>query len=214
MMDPAAEIEFHPVHNEAHSSKARGTGTNPNMGGASNKSSTVKDKKKLPKVNAWEQFEVNQFKVRNQEPGHIIAKLKQLTASDIPFQGELPPDDDMDSTDPLDSFMYAFVKIVNDKSINWTNDVRRGIHLATHTRTDFCEKMLTFICHHQKLEQAFRDSVDFFMESLTNVVRLEDENKTMNKEIESLLNLKEDSIVVKFKLEQRLKEQLQNSEKI
>ena len=120
----------------------------------------------------------------------------------------------MDSTEPLDSFMYAFVKIVNDKSINWTHEVRRGIHLATHTRTDFCEKMLTFICHHQKLEQAFRDCVDFFMESLTNLVRLEDENKRMNEEIESLLNLKEDSIVVKFKLEQRLKEQLQNSEKI
>ena len=56
------------------------------------------------------------------------------------------------------------------------------------------------------MEQAFRDCVDFFMESLTNLVRLEDENKRMNAEIESLLNLKEDSIVVKFKLEQRLKE--------
>ena len=52
------------------------------------------------------------------------------------------------------------------------------------------------------------------MESLTNLVRLEDENKRMNAEIESLLNMKEDSIVVKFKLQQWLKEQLNNSEKI
>ena len=40
------------------------------------------------------------------------------------------------------------------------------------------------------------------MESLTNLVRLEDENKRMNAEIESLLNLKEDSIVAKFNLHQ------------
>jgi hypothetical protein len=28
------------------------------------------------KVSAWETFEVNQFKVRNQQPGQIIDKLK------------------------------------------------------------------------------------------------------------------------------------------
>ena len=203
-------IQFHPPPEEGGKSRAKGAaGMATDLQSRHNSSglSLSRDRKKqLPKVNAWEQFEVNQFKVRNQEPSQIISKLKVLTASDIPFQGELPPDDDMDSTDPLDSFMYAFVKIVNEKAINWTTEVRRGIHLATHTRTDFCEKMLTFICHHQKLEQAFRDCVDFFMESLTNLVRLEDENKRMNAEIESLLNLKEDSIVVKFKLDQRLKE--------
>ena len=100
------------------------------------------------KVNAWESFEVNQFKVRNQEPGQIIDKLKQLTANDIPFMGDLPPPEDMDSTDPLDSLMGAFVKIITDKAIDFTDEVRRGIHLATGVRTDFCDALLTFICHH------------------------------------------------------------------
>jgi len=90
--------------------------------------------------------------VRNQEPGQIIDKLKQLTANDIPFMGELPPPEDMDSTDPLDSLMCAFVKIITDKAIDFTDEVKSSIHLATGTRTEFCDALLTFICHHQKLE--------------------------------------------------------------
>jgi len=106
---------------------------------------------KKKKINAWEAFEVNQFKVRNQEPGQIISKLQQLTANDIPFMGDLPTED-LDSTDPLDSLMGAFCKIVNDKSIDFSEEVKKGIHLATGIRTGFCENMLTFICTHQKLE--------------------------------------------------------------
>jgi len=122
--------------------------------------------------------------------------------------GELPAPDGMDSTDPLDSLMEAFVKITTDKATDFTEDVKKGIHLATGTRTDFCEALLTFICHHQKLEQAFRDSVDFFMESLTSVVKLEEENRSMKLNISHLLNLKEDGILVKFNLEKRLKDQV------
>ena len=128
--------------------------------------------------------------------------------------GELPPPEDMDSTDPLDSLMCAFVKIITDKAIDFTDEVKSSIHLATGTRTEFCDGVLTFICHHQKLEQAFRDSVDFFMESLTNVVKLEEENKSMKQNISHLLNLKEDGILVKFNLEKRLKEQIANVERI
>ena len=103
-----------------------------------------------------------------------------LTANDIPFMSELPSMDELDSTDPLDSLMIAFVEIVTAKNADFTEEVKKGIHLATGTRTEFCEALLKFICHHQKLEQAFRDSVEFFMESLTSVVKLEEENKTMN----------------------------------
>ena len=65
--DRAGEIQFHPAQQDGHSSKGRGGGTQPATGAASklSKSSVFKEKKKLPKVNAWEQFEVNQFKVRN-----------------------------------------------------------------------------------------------------------------------------------------------------
>lgn len=132
--------------------------------------------------------------------------MKELTAVDIPFMADLPPMEELDSTDPLDSLMIAFVEIINQKSTDFTEDVQKGIHLATGTRTEFCEAILMFICHHQKLEQAFRDSVEFFMESLTSVVKLEEENKTMNQSISHLLSLKEDSILVKFNLEKRLKE--------
>lgn len=62
--------------------------------------------------------------------------------------GELPCADDMDSTDPLDSLMIAFVKIITDKNIDFTHEVKSSIHLATGTRTEFCESLLTFICHH------------------------------------------------------------------
>ena len=132
-----------------------------------------------PKINAWADFDVASFKMRHQEPSQIIDKLKKLTATDIPFMGELPKDDELVSTDPLDSFMSAFMKIVSDRSMDFTKEVRQGIHLATGTRTEFCEHLLTFLCHHQKVEQALRDSVDFFMESLNNLVHLEQENKTM-----------------------------------
>jgi len=149
---------------------------------------------------------VNQFKVRNQEPGQIIDKLKILTANPIPFMSELPHPDELDSTDPLDSFMEAFHKILSERATDFNEDVKRGIHLATGVRTRFCEALLTFVCHHQKLEGAFCDSVEFFMESLTSVVKLEEENRSMKQNISHLLNLKEDAILVKFNLEKRLKE--------
>jgi 2C-methyl-D-erythritol 2,4-cyclodiphosphate synthase len=44
------------------------------------------------------------------------------------------------------------------------------------------------------------------MDSLSQVVRLEEENKEMKSNISNLLNVKEDSILVKFNLEKRLKE--------
>jgi hypothetical protein len=52
------------------------------------------------------------------------------------------------------------------------------------------------------------------MESLTTVVRLEDENKNMKQNVTHLLGLKEDGIVAKFNLEKRLKEQLNNVDKL
>lgn len=72
------DIQFHPAPPEGRTSKAKGSGTQPASAAGSklSKSSVFKEKKKLPKVNAWEQFEVNQFKVRNQEPGQIIARLQ------------------------------------------------------------------------------------------------------------------------------------------
>lgn len=46
------------------------------------------------------------------------------------------------------------------------------------------------------------------MESLTSVVKLEEENRSMKLDISHLLNLKEDGILVKFNLEKRLKDQV------
>jgi len=152
------------------------------------------------KVNAWEHFEVNQFKVRNQDPGQLIDKLKELTAAPIPFQSELPAPEELDSTDPLDSFMVAFNQVTADRSTDFTPEVQKGIHLATGTRTEYCEALLAFICHHQKLEIAFGDSVEFFMESLTSLVQLEAENRSMKQNVSHLLNLKEDGIVQKYSL--------------
>jgi hypothetical protein len=118
---------------------------------------------------------------------------------------ELPPAEELDSTDPLDSFLEAIQKIMSKGATDLNDEVRRGIHLATGTRTEYCEALLTFICHHQKLETAFGDSVEFFMESLTSVVKLEEENTKMKQSISQLLSLKEDGILVKFSLEKRLK---------
>jgi len=61
---------------------------------------------------------------------------------------DLPGPEFLDSTDPLDSFMEAFNKVVSDRSTGFTEEVKKGIHLATGTRTEFCESLLTFICHH------------------------------------------------------------------
>lgn len=66
--------------------------------------------------------------------------------------GEIPRSRDIDSTDPLESFMMAFIKIINEKYYNFSEEIKKSIHLATGIRTEFCEYMLTFICHHQKLE--------------------------------------------------------------
>jgi hypothetical protein len=75
-----------------------------------------------------------------------------LIANDIPFMSDLPPMDELDSTDPLDSVMIAFVEIITAKNTDFTDELKQGIHLATGTRTEFCESILKFVCHHQKLE--------------------------------------------------------------
>lgn len=61
---------------------------------------------------------------------------------------ELPPPEELDSTEALDSFMEAFHRIVNERAVNFSADVKKSLHLATGTRTEFCEAVLTFICHH------------------------------------------------------------------
>lgn len=61
---------------------------------------------------------------------------------------DLPSMDELDSTDALDSLMIAFVEIITEKNTDFTEEVKKGIHLATGTRTEFCEAMLMFICHH------------------------------------------------------------------
>jgi hypothetical protein len=52
--------------------------------------------------------------------------------------GEIPRMKDMDSTDPLESFMMAFLKIIDLKSYDFNDEVKKSIHLATGTRTEFC----------------------------------------------------------------------------
>jgi hypothetical protein len=52
------------------------------------------------------------------------------------------------------------------------------------------------------------------MESLTRVVRLEEENAAMQENISDLLGLKEDGIVAKYDLEKRLKAQVQTVDKM
>jgi hypothetical protein len=71
-----------------------------------------------------------------------------LTAAPVPFMGRLPPPDELDSTEPLDSVMEAVAQIVKQRTVNFTDEVKRSIHLATGTRTEYCEALLKFICHH------------------------------------------------------------------
>ena len=53
--------------------------------------------------------------------------------------GDIPRKKDIDSTDPLESFMIAFLKIVDQKSYDFNDEVKKNIHLATGTRTEFCQ---------------------------------------------------------------------------
>lgn len=148
------KIDFHRLNDRSelsHRSNASKMSAKSIRSVRSRRASNAKVDKKVEKpkkINAWETFEVNQFKVRNQQPSQIIDKLKELTSNDIPFMSELPSPDELDSTDPLDSLMTAFVEIVNAKNTDFTEEVKQGIHLATGTRTEFCEAMLKFICHH------------------------------------------------------------------
>lgn len=207
------KIDFHGVLADDGGASATAARRDSRRGSHVASTSVGKGTRSTGKVNAWETFEVNQFKVRNQAPAAIIDRLRALTAQRIPIMGELPPESELDSTDALDSLLVAFEKIVDTKATDFTDAVRRGLHLATGTRTDYCEALLKFVCHHQKLEAAFGDSVEFFMESLTSVVKLREENAAMKDSISQLLSVKEDAILDKFGLEKRLKLQIHNLDK-
>ena len=112
---------------------------------------------------------------------------------------------DLDSTDPLDSFIQSFYKVATEKTHDFSESYKKGIHLATGMKTEFCEAILSYIFHLQKIECTLKSSVGFFMESLSSVVHLEKENKRMSQEITDLLQIKEGSILEKYNLETRLK---------
>lgn len=97
---------------------------------------------------------------------------------------------------------------------DFTDELKKGIHLATGTRTEYCEALLTFVCQHQKLEIAFQDTVEFFMESLESVVKLEDDNLRMKHKITELQQMKQQFTLWKYDLEKRLKEQLHRVDEI
>jgi hypothetical protein len=59
------------------------------------------------------------------DPALVIEKLKQLTQFNIPFMEDLPKKSEIDSTDPLDSFMVAFIKIINDRSTDFSLEVKK-----------------------------------------------------------------------------------------
>lgn len=89
--------------------------------------------------NPWVDIPANTFKSKSQEPSEVIRKLRILTANDIPFQIPLPGPDELDSTDPLDSLMTAFAHVVKQNKTDFTEELKLSIHLATGTRTEFCE---------------------------------------------------------------------------
>jgi hypothetical protein len=82
------------------------------MQGVISATSSVRRSDKRQYKNPWASFDPSIFnKSRGTEPATIISMLKMLTADDILFEGELPSEEEMDSTDPLDSLMSAICRI-------------------------------------------------------------------------------------------------------
>lgn len=90
-------------------------------------------------MNPWEDFDVKSLTTGNLEPVQIIDKLKKLTLNRIPFCGVPLPEHQLVSTDPLDSFIVAFNKVIEDNSYDFSEEVRDNIHLAAGTKTEYCE---------------------------------------------------------------------------
>lgn len=50
------------------------------------------------------------------------------------------------------------------------------IHLSTGTRTGFVHEVINFIVKHQQKEAMFMDAVEFFSDTLKNLIEVEKQN--------------------------------------
>lgn len=80
---------------------------------------------------------------------------------------------DLDSTEPLDSFLDSLYFMVSDNVCDYNDAVQGKIHLATGVRTEVCEDVLQYFAQLQTRNKLLNNAVQFFNEYLTKISELE-----------------------------------------
>ena len=148
---------------------------------------------------------VNQFKANKMSHEEIINFLFDLSAASVGLNRKMEPKD-LDSTQGLDSFLKAIIKINEENVQKKDQKLIDSLHLSTGTRTNFCLEVINFIIKQQAKETIFIDAVEFFQESLEHMLQVESQNKQNRQQVEELTQAKTELTMMRFDLQNKLRE--------
>lgn len=135
----------------------------------------------------------------------IINFLFDLSAASVGLNRKMEPKD-LDSTQGLDSFLKAIIKINEENVQKKDQKLIDSLHLSTGTRTNFCLEVINFIIKQQAKETIFIDAVEFFQESLEHMLQVESQNKQNRQQVEELTQAKTELTMMRFDLQNKLRE--------
>ncbi len=99
--------------------------------------------------------------------------------------------------------------MVNEKVLDFNEAFQSKLHLAAGIRQDACEDILSYFAQLQTRNKLLINAVEFFNEYLTKISQLEGDKMEREKQINKLINEKEDLFLSKYDLERKLAEMTQ-----
>lgn len=91
---------------------------------------------------AQERHRASTFSFQNANPKQVSDFLQAIIQQPLSMLYQKPFD--LDSTEPLDSFLDALYFMVSDNVCDYNESVQQRIHLATGVRTEVCEDVIQY----------------------------------------------------------------------
>jgi chromosome segregation ATPase len=95
---------------------------------------------------------------------------------------------------------------VDEKVLDFSEELQQRIHLATGIRMEVCQDILSYFAQLQTRNKLLINAVEFFNEYLTKISQLEGDKITREKQIGQLLQDKEGLFLTKYDLERKIAE--------
>ena len=94
--------------------------------------------------------------------------------------------------------------MVQENVCDFSEEFQQRVHLATGLRTDICLDFLCYVAQLQTRNKLLNNAVTFFKEYLTKISELEGDKIIREKQVNQLIQQKEELFLTKYDLERKL----------